>query len=259
MGAFYVRPLPSTSLRRKKMEQIFAPHKIEMDGLKYAPEGWTFSGFTTYDKEKGQESLIISSSTDIGTESPELPLVALGPLLQTGFAEWNKWCGALYITRQLDFLTGNSTRNMRNGIRVKTIARRSEGDAIELQSAVDRTGEWIYGASIQGSETPGLISKADIEEFFNTVKLYDYEESIHHEIKEKQHILTGHAFLLYENAEEAQIKAKMTTTWQYATKDGEDSNKQAVYSVRRSVETRSDQFGEVSVAQVLERETLYSA
>ena len=32
----------------------------------------------------------------------------------------------------------------------------------------------------------GLISKADIEEFFNTVKLHDYEESIHHEIKEKQ-------------------------------------------------------------------------
>ena len=32
-----------------------------------APEGWTFSGFATYDEEKGQESLVISSSTDIGT------------------------------------------------------------------------------------------------------------------------------------------------------------------------------------------------
>jgi len=243
------------------MAQIIEmPHKIDMDGLKYAPESWTLGGFATYDEEKGQESLIISSSNDIGTE---LPLVAVGPLLQTGFAKWNKnnkslltealERGSLYITRQLDFPTGNSTLNMRNGIRVKTIVRRSEGGAIELESAVDRTGAYI-----QGSETPGLISKAQIEEFFNTMKLHDYEEYIHHEIKEKQHILTGHAFLLYENFEEAQIKAKMTTTWQYATKDGEDSNKQAVYSVRRSVEKRSDMFGEVLVA-IGEGETLYSA
>jgi len=211
------------------MAQIIEmPHKIDMDGLKYAPESWTLGGFATYDEEKGQESLIISSSNDIGTE---LPLVAVGPLLQTGFAKWNKnnkslltealERGSLYITRQLDFPTGNSTLNMRNGIRVKTIVRRSEGGAIELESTVDRTGTYI-----QGSETP--------------------------------HILTGHAFLLYENFEEAQIKAKMTTTWQYATKDGEDSNKQAVYSVRRSVEKRSDMFGEVLVA-IGEGETLYSA
>jgi len=217
------------------------------------PMSWTLKGFAKFDETTGQETLVLPTASETGSE---LPLVAVAPILLTGFGKWIEGKetpfkaalesldgGELNITRRLDFPTGDTLTNMRKGILAKTIVSKSEKDGIELETGV----------------SVGDISALEIQELFNVKKLHDYEESIHHEIKGGKHILTGHAFLVYENFEGQQIRAKMTSTWNFGTLDGDKASyKEKVHSVRRSMETHKDQLGDV-VKVTGEGTTLYSS
>lgn len=220
------------------------------------PRSWTLSGFADYDKRNGKENLVLSGTSNSGTD---LPLVAVAPVLLTGFGEWigaetpfkvaleSLDRGDLAITRRLDFPKGDTLRNMREGILAKTLVSKScegESGVIELETGV----------------SVGDIKAAEIQEFFNVTRLLDWEESIHHFIKGKKHILTGHAFLVFEDSEGQQIRAKMTSTWNFATKDGDEAQfKEKVHSVRRSVETKLNQFGDVVTEATSKGTTLYES